>query len=430
MASIVASEARFGGQTNIVSSRNGNPAAARRSHLQSPARAPAQPPVAPDPVQQLRTTLQHLRAAQEELVASRSRIEDRARYRDLFEFAPDGYLVTDRHGRIIEANIAAARLLNLPARFITGKPLTLYVHPTERTEVYGRLLRMRSGHTADWTLTMVPRGSETRVFHVTVSIDGSSHQLPAKLKWLLRDVTAKSQDEQQLRESHRGLRSMASRLALAEERERRRIATDIHDHIGQSLAVCKLRLGMLRESLDADQLSVVDEVRALLSQIIEQTRTLTFELSPTVLYELGLGAAIEWLLDQRNQFGVAFEFTGDRSNHRLERKAEIILFQTVRELLTNVIKHARATRATVRLDYDPKVVSIEIEDNGVGFDPAAELARRKSGPSLGLFSVRERMEHLNGLAEITSAPGFGTRIRLTAPLRKRGRHNKSKAGQS
>lgn len=364
-------------------------------------------------------------------MASQSKIEDRTRYRDLFQFAPDGYLVTDRHGRIIEANIAAARLLNLPARFIAGKPLTLYVHPHDRTAVYARLQHLRSGHVADWTMDLVPRGSEPRIVHVTVAIDGSQGQALARLKWLFRDVTERSHDEQQLRESHQGLRSLASKLALAEERERRRIATDIHDHIGQSLAVCKLRLGMLRESLDPEQLSVVDEVRALLSQIMEQTRSLTFELSPTILYELGLGAAIEWLMDQRSHFGVFIEFKGDRANHGIDRNAEIMLFQAVRELLTNVIKHAHATRASIRLAYETKTVVIEIEDDGVGFDPTAELGRRKSVPSLGLLSVRERMQHLSGNAEITSTPGVGTRVRLTAPLRHRtARKSGAKAGTS
>jgi PAS domain S-box-containing protein len=369
-------------------------------------------------VVELSSAMEELKVAQEELISARAEAENqRARYQDLFEFAPDGYLVTGPRGRIEEVNRAAAELLNVRPDFLLSKPFSIYIHRDDRPQLSAALVRMRTTERDEWTLRIAPRDSEIRIAQVTArAVRRWGGELEA-VRWIIRDVTEQSRADKALRSSRERIRMMASQLALVEEQERRRIATEIHDHISQSLAVAKLRLGMLRESLAPEQLQAVDEVRGLLSQAIAESRSLTFELSPAILYELGLGAAIEWLIEQRSNFGVQFEFQNESRDLHLRRDLAVTLFQAVRELLVNIVKHAQASQAVVRMSHTGHQLAIDVEDNGVGFDVTERLTRRPGDTSLGIFSVQERLDHLGGKTEIKSTPGKGTRVRLTAPLR-------------
>jgi DNA-binding NarL/FixJ family response regulator/signal transduction histidine kinase len=210
------------------------------------------------------------------------------------------------------------------------------------------------------------------------------------------------------------LRSLASELALTSERERRQIAQELHDQIGQNLAAIKFKLGLLKQSSQDKEL---DESLVLLERTIESSRNLTYELSPPVLHELGLCAALEWLVHQlRANFGIAGQFYDDLKPKPLTDDLRIVLFQAVRELLTNVGKHSRANMARVTAKVVAGELWLEVVDDGVGFDPALYRALRQGTVGMGLFSVRERMAHLETRMEIISAPGQGTRVILHAPL--------------
>ena len=378
--------------------------------------------------ERMQTALQELRAAQEELIGAREDAEaQRERYYDLFHFAPDGYLVTNTRGQITEANHAASELFNVPERFITGKPLLVYA-TTADNQILSRAIRhMRTHDRGEWTLRILPRNSDPRVVHITAAAVRDISGNVQSVRWLIRDVTEQRKAARQLRAKREQLRELTARLTLAEELERRRIAGEIHDHISQSLAVAKLRLGMLRETCSGEGLRSLDEVRELLSQVLAQTRSLSFELSPTMLYELGLGPAIEWLAEQRSGYGVKFRFQGDAPNLRLGRELEIALFQAVRELIANIIKHAQAHNSVIHLYHEGNHAIVEVIDDGIGFNLAELPARRAKDASLGLFSLQERMDHLGGSMEIETAPGRGTRVRLAVPV---GRANlKSRNGK-
>ena len=210
------------------------------------------------------------------------------------------------------------------------------------------------------------------------------------------------------------LRSLASELALTGERERRRIAQELHDQVGHNLASIKYKLGALKKS---GKLPELDDVLGLLEQTIQVSRNLTFELSPPVLHELGLGAALEWLVHQlRANFGIAGEFIDDRQPKPLTEDLRVELFQAARELLVNVGKHSKASTAQVRAEVTGDRLRIEVSDDGVGFDPAIRRSARGSTAGWGLFSIRERLAHLGAEMTIDSSPGYGTRITLSAPL--------------
>lgn len=238
----------------------------------------------------------------------------------------------------------------------------------------------------------------------------------AKLK---QEIEEHLKTEQALLHYQAKLRNLSAEMLKTGERERRRIASEIHDRIGQTLAIAKIQLGALRAAtFDAATLKAVDAVRDLITQTIQDTRSLTFELSPPVLYELGLVAALESLAETlRKQSGIRIRVqpnTGDDS--RLDSNTRELLFRTLRELMLNVVKHARASQATVSLRLFQDHLQATVSDDGVGFSPDDNHAGEHGSQGFGLFSIQEQLNHHGGRATIASAPGGGTRVTIDLPL--------------
>ncbi len=231
-----------------------------------------------------------------------------------------------------------------------------------------------------------------------------------------RDVTERKQAEEKLFDYQTKLKSLASQLSLIEERERRQLATDLHDQIGQSLVISKMKLDSLRESVSSGvSTDVLEQVCDSLGQVIQDTRTLTFDLSYPILYELGFEAAVaEWLDEQvQEKHGIKTEFEDDGQPKPLDDDIRVFLFRNVRELLVNIVKHANAQKVKVYIRKVDDQICVTVEDDGVGFDPAE--AASKAG--FGIFSIRERLEESGGHLEIKSEPGQGSRITMVAPLK-------------
>lgn len=235
-----------------------------------------------------------------------------------------------------------------------------------------------------------------------------------------RDITHRKQAEERIRAYQGRLRSLASELSLTEERERRQIANALHDRVGQTLAICKMKLGALQKTASSTQLGrSLGETCKLIESVIQDTRTLTFELSPPVLYELGLEAAIEELAEQaQERDGIPYQFEDDGQPKPLDEDVRVLLFQATRELLINVAKHARAQNVEVAMLRESEDIQIIVEDDGVGFDtPSLESHWSKAG-GFGLFSIRERLDHVGGHLRVKTEPGHGTRITVVAPLKR------------
>jgi len=223
--------------------------------------------------------------------------------------------------------------------------------------------------------------------------------------------------EQRVEDRTRQLRGLASELALAEERERRAVARDLHDDLGQVLNLARFKLDRLvRNAGDTVGREGLEEVDRLISQAHQSARSLVFQLSPPILEELGLVPALQWLGEEmQHAYGlhVDLRHEGDAPT-ALSQATRSILFRAVRELLINVAKHAHADSAKVRLRTGDKSVEVVVSDEGVGFRP--ELLTASKSPGLGLLHLRERLSYIGGVAEIRSEPGHGTVARLEAPL--------------
>jgi signal transduction histidine kinase len=210
------------------------------------------------------------------------------------------------------------------------------------------------------------------------------------------------------------LQVMASELMMVEERERRRIAMVLHDAVVQTLALSKLKVDALRRATSDGIRERLTEIYGLIDESIGRTRTLTADLSPPVLYELGLPAAVQWLGDRlRAEHDISFELDAPKEWTTLNDETRVVLFHAVRELLINVAKHAGATKCRVRITRDERAVTIQVEDNGVGFTPRPSTNYGTGG--LGLFNIRQRLQHLGGAFTLDARPGEGTTVVLVAP---------------
>lgn len=230
-------------------------------------------------------------------------------------------------------------------------------------------------------------------------------------------------DLEQIRNYQVQLRTLASELTLAEEKERRRIARDLHDGIGQTLLVSRMKLRGSRASTSAPELvRSMDEACEFIDQAIQSLRSLTFELSLPILYELEFGAAMEWLVEQiQEQHDVQIDLEDDGQPEKMDEEVMVLLFRTVRELLINVVKHARAHSVRVSIQKDSSSIRIEVEDDGVGFDTSQiDFGGTPGKGGFGFFSIRERLNFLGGNFQVESEPGQGTRAVLTAPLKQNG----------
>jgi signal transduction histidine kinase len=226
----------------------------------------------------------------------------------------------------------------------------------------------------------------------------------------------KSEAEVQLQQER--LQVMASELMMAEEHERRRIAGVLHDAVVQTLALSKLKVDALRRATDNGIHDRLTEIYRLIDESISRTRTLTADLAPPVLYELGLPAAVQWLGDRlRAEHGISFDLEAPKEWTTLDDETRIVLFHAVRELLINVAKHARATKCRVRISRGDGEIRVQVDDNGVGFTPKASTNYGTGG--LGLFNIRQRLQHLGGGLAMDTRPGQGTTVVLVAPSRMR-----------
>jgi predicted ATPase/signal transduction histidine kinase len=249
----------------------------------------------------------------------------------------------------------------------------------------------------------------------TVQLIASQAAISIENARLYEEVTKKERDLKALSEN---LRMLSSELLLTEERERRRIAVELHDRIGHALANVKMQISILQESTGEDERGqILQKIAEHIDQSIQDTQSLTFELSPPVLYDLGLEAAIEWLVDQmQEQYRLSVTFSDDHKPKPLDESVRVLAFQATRELLFNVVKHAHAHQAWISLQRRDDAILIEIADDGIGLEKSIQRKGGRKKGGFGLFSIQERLKHFGGRLEIGASAEKGTRITLIAPM--------------
>ncbi|HMS82791.1 MAG TPA: PAS domain S-box protein [Nitrospira sp.] len=379
------------------------------------------------------TDITELREAEENLatLASIVRSSDDA----MFSVSPGGFIMSWNRG--------AERLFGYTAEEAIGRSTLMLIPPERYGEGASILSRIRRNQSVEHHETVRCRKDGTLLdVSITVSpIKDEQGQIVGASK-VVRDITERKRQEEELRRwkdtleqrvaertqelklSQARLRAMASELNLTEQRERKRLAAELHDHLQQILVFGKLTIGNSKRQL-AEVPSVFDMLKKLddiFSDALTYTRTLVTELSPSVLRDHGLAVGLKWLTEHmRNKHAFAVTvMVPDDSELHLPEDHVILLFQSVRELLINAAKHAGTGTATVQMDKRDGQLIIDVCDEGAGFDLAvvAEAGSPSGGISskFGLFSIQERMRALGGAFELHSEPGKGTTARLLLPL--------------
>lgn len=346
--------------------------------------------------------------------------ESEGKYRTLFEGRLYGTVVIDPTMKTVMVNKVGAEMFGFDSpREAAGVNIFDYIAPEERERTYRMIIEdmFGKGHREVHEFKAISRDGKEIWIHaegVRIEYEGNIFGLIS-----FRDITELKRAEVQLLGYQEELRSLASQLSLAEEQERRRIATEIHDRLTQTLALCSIKLG---ETLDSPACAgfarPLGQIQALIKQLIGEARSLTFKLSSPLLYEVGLEPALEHLTEQiQTEQGIECSFRDDGSSKPLHDDIRVTLFQAVRELLVNVGKHARASKTWINVGSQNGCIEIVVEDNGIGFETRRTDSDRKTLAGFGLFSIRERLRHLGGSLKVDSEPGRGTRATILAPLK-------------
>jgi PAS domain S-box-containing protein len=344
-----------------------------------------------------------------------------SKYRTLLENLPQKIFLKDRHLAYISCNEGYARDLGIRSEEIVGK--TDYdFHSRELADKYRADDRriLASGQTERLEEQYVQDGQRTWVATIKTPVRDSQGVVMGILGTFL-DISEQKKANDRIQVYQARLKSLASQLTLAEERTRRTIAADLHDQVGQSLAIMRVQLAVARKQSDGREVAaILDEVSDSLRTAIQDTRGVIADLSSPLLDELGLSAALsEWLkLRIGERYGLEARFSDDGEPKPLSRDTEAILFRSVRELLMNVVKHADATRVSISIERHRRpsgaAVRIVVEDDGVGLADGRRPEVDGSEGGFGLFSIRERMVDLDGSLDIDSRPGRGVRATLIA----------------
>ncbi|HEX5545737.1 MAG TPA: PAS domain S-box protein, partial [Nitrospira sp.] len=381
--------------------------------------------------------------------------ESEERYRATFANAAVGIAHIGLDGRWLQFNESLCTITGYSREELLGMTFADITYPGDLEAEWAQAHRMLAGEVETYSMEKryVRKDGSLIWVHKTVSLLRDADRMPLHFISIVEDIDDRKQAEEALREaqahlqrwnveleqavnmktaelrqSQDRLRALTSELNLAEQRERKRLATELHDHLQQMLVVGKLTIGQgkrVANGVPACE-TVLKKVDDILSDALTYSRTLVAELSPPVLRDHGLTASLKWLAEymkKKHEQTVTVAVSDDHG-FNLPEDQRVLLFQSVRELLINSAKHAGTGQAILRMEKQADHLCITVKDEGTGFDlAAAAVAGVPSGEissKFGLYSIQERMRALGGSFTIDSAPGYGTVATLILPLARSG----------
>ena len=354
-------------------------------------------------------------------LATEARVrEDEARLDAIVRSATDAIITVNAGQHIVLFNRAAERMFGVTASQAVGAPLANFI--PERFRAGHREHIDRFGRTGETARRMGPQ----RALHA-VHADGTEFPIEASISHatvggeqlfsvIIRDITARLAAAAEIERSHAQLRELGAVMHEVREAEQTRIARELHDELGQALTALKMDVELLESLAPPDRADLLERtgaMRGLLDSTVQTTRRISADLRPLVLDDLGLAAAAEWLVDQlRQRARVDCDLAIDSSLADLAEPYASAIFRVMQESLTNVAKHARASRVELRLAREGGSAVLTVHDDGVGMGQTDQAKPR----SFGLRGIRERILVLGGEVRIVSQPGGGTVVVVRVPL--------------
>lgn len=355
----------------------------------------------------------------------------------IVEFSDDAIVSKNLHGVVLSWNRGAESLFGYTAQEMIGQPIHRLI-PADRCHEETQILeRLHAGDRIDHYETVRQR-KDGRLVEVSLTVsplkDRAGRIIGASK--IARDISQRKQAERQLKQlaadseqlvierthelrcSQDRLRALASELTLTEQRERRRLATELHDYLAQLVVASRINLShVILQTRDKDLSISLTRIDHMLDQALTYTRSLVAELSPHILYQFGLPKSLVWLGDQMKQHGLEVAVQTGPGSLALPDDQAVLLFQSVRELLFNIVKHAQTDKASITITIDAdNELWICVEDQGNGFEVATLSGSGEAHSKFGLLTIRERMQLLGGECELSSCPGVGTLAILRLPL--------------
>jgi PAS domain S-box-containing protein len=355
--------------------------------------------------------------------------------RSLIEASLDPLVTISPDGTITDVNEASVRATGVPREQLIGTDFCDYfTDPEQARQGYRAVLS--NGEVHDYPLAIKHvSGSTTDVLYNASIYRDETGEVRGVFA-AARDVTGLKAAQEQLEKvnreleqrvaertaelarAHEEMKTVSFELIWAEEKERERIAGELHDQVGQSLLLAKMKLDALGDRITDESLraSALDAA-TLVAATIHDIRSLTFRMRPPLLETAGIDTVLRWLCSSvSNDYDLQVEFSGEGPPALMSVETRYTLYQTVRELLINVAKHARARRAQVSLSSGIGTLVVSVADDGAGFNVQDGVLKHVNNGGFGLYNVRQRIEYLGGSCSIESAPGRGTRVTLMAPL--------------
>jgi PAS domain S-box-containing protein len=357
------------------------------------------------------------------------RREAQRRFRRLLESAPDAVLIVSADGRIIQVNGRAEELFGRRRQELVGSPLEELVPPARRgahrAGFAGYFAEPRVMHLGGDGFQVVGLAKDGREFPIELDLSPIDTEAGLMAIAAIRDLTERRRMERErdallaeLGSGRERLRVLSMRLLDAQEQERRTIARELHDEIGQALTAVRIDLQTLQGSVDDTARPFVESALAVTRHLVTQARDMSLDLRPSLLDDLGLTAALRWYLERHQQrLGGAATLVGDLADLRLPPQLETACFRVAQEALTNVARHAGARSVRVELRRADGEIELSVQDDGAGFDVEAARHRAVAGNSMGLLGMEERVMLAGGRLEVQSRVGRGTEVRVRLPLR-------------
>lgn len=339
-------------------------------------------------------------------------------YRRLFETAQDGILILNADtGEIDDANPYLTDMLGYSREQLLGKKLW-EIGPAKDTEAsrarFQELQRVGCIRYDDLPLeTCTGRRIQVEFVSNVYRVKGDK-----VIQCNLRNITERKRAETRHREYSHKLEVLSRQLVEAQETERRNIARELHDEIGQALTVIELNLQAMMQSPAGIERPRLQECLAVVERVLAQVQDISLNLRPSLLDDLGLEPALRWVTDrQASLIGLKIQFHADRLKRRLDPVIETACFRVAQEALTNVVRHARAKLVTVDVRIEDEQLHLRIHDDGIGFEVAAVREKAVNGASLGLLGMEERAVLVGGELQMISAPDQGTEVHAWFPLK-------------
>ncbi len=358
-----------------------------------------------------------LETQNQKLRESQQRIEEaRDRYTDLYDFAPVGYVTLDRQGCVREINLTGTSQLGCERKHVLGKPLTLWLQEECHALFFQHLRRVCEANerVVDEMLLGGDSGPPRHISMVSAAI-ADGRDAGHVCRTALVDITPLKVKEAELTQSRQQLRELSAHLDRVREEERRHLAREIHDELGQKLTALRFEVALLGTGTEPLPPGLSGAVASLLEQIddtIKAARAIASDLRPAVL-DLGLVAAIEWQVQEfRRRTGIACTLKLGDEHITLDNERATAVFRIVQESLTNIFRHAGASKVQLTMGLNRDMLQVQVTDNGGGMSKEA----LKKARSFGIAGMRERALLLGGEMEISSRPGRGTKLNVTIPL--------------